>query len=126
MNGVVRRDERTRNPASPNARSQVLRAWKWKKPKLNAQKFATTGAQKAELEVNLAVLDMDKDRSGAKRTFDSYKGTTPEALVNLGIILDLEGDSRGALDAWQDAQKRGVGGKVRDWIEAKKKILGSK
>lgn len=92
----------------------------------NAQKFATTGAQKAELEVNLAVLDMDKDRSGAKRTFDSYKGTTPEALVNLGIILDLEGDSRGALDAWQDAQKRGVGGKVRDWIEAKKKILGSK
>jgi hypothetical protein len=49
----------------------------------------------------------------------------PEALVNMGILADREGDSKAAYDLWSQARGRGArGGRLDEWIDTKKRLFG--
>ena len=50
----------------------------------------------------------------------------PEALINLGIAYDRQGEPTKALDAWRRARRAGVGfAPLGDWIDAKERIYGA-
>jgi hypothetical protein len=49
----------------------------------------------------------------------------PEALVNLGILADRDGDARAAYDQWVAAKARGARTpRLDEWIDAKKRLFG--
>jgi hypothetical protein len=49
----------------------------------------------------------------------------PEALINLGILADREGDTKAAYDHWVQARTRGArGGRLEEWIDTKKRLFG--
>jgi hypothetical protein len=78
-----------------------------------------------ELDHNLAVLDLEDGRlEAAARAFDQLGARPPEALVNLGIVRDREGESKKALDLYRRALDRGARAPhLRDWIDVKERVF---
>jgi tetratricopeptide (TPR) repeat protein len=91
----------------------------------NAQKAAgqvKDEGRKRELQHNLAVLDLAAGKTAqAKQQFEQLGARPPEALVNLGLIYERQGDIQRALQLWQQS---GRGGKIREWIDATRRFLG--
>ncbi|HTM20991.1 MAG TPA: tetratricopeptide repeat protein, partial [Kofleriaceae bacterium] len=90
-----------------------------------AGKYATSADAKKRINHNKAVLKMGSKPNPALRAeFASMGGDPPEALVNKGIMLDREGKSKEAYDAWVQAKAKGArGAKVSDWIATKKRLF---
>jgi tetratricopeptide (TPR) repeat protein len=80
-----------------------------------------------ELDHNLAVIDLFFGRvPAAEKVFQAVVSRVPEALVNLGIIRDRQGDGRGALEQYRRASERGVRSpKLKEWIDVKERLWGS-
>jgi tetratricopeptide (TPR) repeat protein len=91
----------------------------------NAQKAAVgvkDDVRKRDLQHNLAVLDLASGKTAqAKQQLEQLGARPPEALVNLGLIYEKQGDIQRALQLWQQS---GRGGKVREWIDATRRFLG--
>jgi hypothetical protein len=65
---------------------------------------------------------MDK---GSIRAFEEMNGSPPEALVNLGILYDQQGQAEKAYDTWVKARAKGATApNLTKWIDAKKRIFG--
>jgi tetratricopeptide (TPR) repeat protein len=91
----------------------------------SASKVLAKG-DKRELEHNLAVIDLTTGKSQqAERVFDAL-GTRPcEALVNLGILRDRQGESKKALDLYKRAKACGARTpKLAEWIDVKERLFG--
>ena len=87
-----------------------------------ADKYATDRESKKVIEHNRAVLNLGKAKA---RTFTSMSGDPPEALCNLGILYDRDGDYKKAYDAWVQARSRNARcPRLDDWISSKKRIFG--
>jgi tetratricopeptide (TPR) repeat protein len=79
----------------------------------------------ARLGHNKAVLEMDRNPDGARAALRRFSDRVPEALVNLGILAERDGDAKAAYDLWVQARSRGArAGRLDDWIEAKKRLFG--
>ncbi len=86
----------------------------------SADKYAT-GEIKRRTSMDRMVLDLARADIRALEAF----GSSPiEALVNLGIVYDLRGRHKEALDAWQRARGRVQVRDLQRWIDAKKRIHG--
>jgi tetratricopeptide (TPR) repeat protein len=101
----------------------------WKAGKQSAASSALTSAgkyadadAKKRVTNNKAVLNMNKSDIG---TFEGLGASPPEALVNLGILLDQAGKPKDAYEAWVKAKAKGANARdLQKWIEAKKRIYG--
>jgi len=90
----------------------------------SAEKYAA-GGSKRDIDHNRAVLNMSKNPSAAATAFANMNGSPPESLVNLGIVLDMQGKPQEAYQAWARAKSKGVRARnLDDWIDAKKRIFG--
>ncbi|MCE9580399.1 MAG: tetratricopeptide repeat protein [Deltaproteobacteria bacterium] len=80
-----------------------------------------------ELAHNQAVVELASGRTAAAiPVLERLAGRVPEALVNLGIAYDRQGEPQKALEAWRRARKAGVGfAALGDWIAAKERIYGA-
>ena len=77
------------------------------------------------IEHNQAVLDIERNAAAAKAALSRMTERIPEALVNLGIIAERDGDSRAAYDDWVSARARGARTpRLEDWIDSKKRLFG--
>jgi tetratricopeptide (TPR) repeat protein len=77
------------------------------------------------IDHNQAALDLERAPGAAKTAFQRLSEKIPEALINLGIIAEREGDPRGAYDYWVQARAHGArGGRLDEWIDAKKRLFG--
>ncbi len=86
----------------------------------SADKYAT-GEIKRRTGMDRLALDLPRVDP---RTLEAL-GTSPiEALVNLGIVFDLRGRHKEALEAWQRARGRVQVRDLQRWIDAKKRIHG--
>jgi tetratricopeptide (TPR) repeat protein len=92
-----------------------------------AQKVPAKGAHR-DLDNNLAALDLVNGRTvPAERVFEALGGSPPEALVNLGIVKDRQGDPRRALELYKRAQDKGARApKLKEWIDVKERLLGAR
>ena len=91
----------------------------------SASKVQAKG-DKRELEHNLAVIDLFSGKAAqAEKMFDAL-GTRPcEALVNLGILRDRQGESKKALDLYKQAKACGARApKLGEWIDVKERLFG--
>jgi tetratricopeptide (TPR) repeat protein len=89
-----------------------------------AEAVARTGGD-AKLSHNKAVLDMDRNPDGSRATLRRLADRVPEALVNLGILAERDGDAKAAYDFWVQARSRGARtARLDEWIEAKKRLFG--
>jgi tetratricopeptide (TPR) repeat protein len=81
--------------------------------------------ERRELDNNLAVVEMLEGKSGAaEKTFEELGQRPPEALVNLGILADRQGDSKRALELYKKGNDRGARApKLREWIDVKERLL---
>ncbi len=87
---------------------------------------AKAGADKRELEHNVAVIDLFSGKAPqAERVFDAL-GTRPcEARVNLGILRDRQGESKKALEFYKQAKACGARTpKLAEWIDVKERLFG--
>ncbi|MBI4509488.1 MAG: tetratricopeptide repeat protein [Deltaproteobacteria bacterium] len=83
------------------------------------------GDRKHAIDHNLAVLAMAKRGGTTRKALEKLADRIPEALVNLGILLDREGDVERAYELWKRAQEKGVRSTdLAQWIDAKRRILG--
>jgi hypothetical protein len=91
---------------------------------LNNAKHAP-GKSSRILDHNLAVIDLHEGKfQSAEKSFESLGGKPPEALLNLGIIKDHDGDSVKALELYKSARDKGAkGGALREWISSMEKLL---
>jgi tetratricopeptide (TPR) repeat protein len=91
----------------------------------NASKVQSK-ADRHELDNNLAAIDLFYGRIPmAEKVFQAVSAKVPEALVNLGIIKDRQGDGKAALDYYRRAQDRGVkSAKLKEWIDVKVRLWG--
>ena len=80
-----------------------------------------------ELAHNLAVLDVAEGRHAAAiAALTRLAPAVPEALINLGVAHDKQGDGAAALAAWRAARKAGARfALLDDWIAAKERIWGA-
>ena len=77
-----------------------------------------------ELKHNLAVIELaGGDVSGAKGVLEKMGNNPREASVNLGLILERQGNTKGALDLWRRSGSRLA--KVRGWIDVTERFLGT-
>lgn len=91
-----------------------------------AQRVVGKGEHRS-LDHNLAVLELSDGRLGtAERAFEQLGSRPPEALLNLGILRDRQGDARKALELYRKASERGVRNpKLKEWIDIKERLLAS-
>jgi hypothetical protein len=109
--------------------NEMIAYEQWKNGKGSAATAALTAAAKyadgdakKRITNNKAVLEMGK---GQMSVFEGLGASPPEALVNLGILLDQQGKAKEAYDAWVKAKAKGAGGKdLQKWIDSKKRIYG--
>jgi tetratricopeptide (TPR) repeat protein len=101
---------------------QIAQARKY----LATAKAANARAGGDELAHDLAVLDLAEGRTAdAIGQLERLSGKVPEALVNLGLAYEKQGDQAKALDAWRRARKLGVRfAPLGDWIDSKERIYG--
>jgi tetratricopeptide (TPR) repeat protein len=80
-----------------------------------------------ELAHNQAVLELASGKAAAAiPVLERLAPRVPEALVNLGIAYDRQGEPQKALEAWRKARKAGVGfAALAEWIAAKERIYGA-
>lgn len=89
---------------------------------LLADRAAAAADIKRRVAMDRAALSLNKSDLPAMTAFAQ---TTPEALVNLGILYDQAGRPKEAYEAWQRARARGVMTRdLQKWIDAKKRIYG--
>jgi tetratricopeptide (TPR) repeat protein len=89
----------------------------------DARRYAKSEA-KALLEHNLAVLDVTTRPDAARSALLRLAERVPEALVNLGILYDSNGDAENAYEIWKQAKARGVKvPELDDWLEAKRRFF---
>jgi hypothetical protein len=87
----------------------------------SAAKYAG-GDVKKRVTNNRAVLDMGR---GQLNVFEGLGAQPPEAMINLGILLDQQGKAKEAYDTWVRAKARGASSRdLQKWIDAKKRIYG--
>ncbi|HEY3352544.1 MAG TPA: tetratricopeptide repeat protein [Polyangia bacterium] len=86
------------------------------------------GARGSSLEHNLAVIDLVEGRGAqAARTFESLGGRPAEALMNLGIHYDRQGEPQKALEMYRKAADRGVrAARLKGWIDVKERLFGGR
>jgi hypothetical protein len=87
---------------------------------VTAEKYAT-GEAKRRIQHDRSALTLTRNDA---RTFEALAGNPVEALVNLGIVYDLLGRHRQALDLWLRARGRVQVRDLQKWIDAKKRIHG--
>jgi len=87
--------------------------------------------RRATLDHNQVVIDAERSpaakNDAARSALSRFTDRVPEALVNLGILADRDGDARAAYDYWVQARSRGarpVGIRLDEWIESKKRLFG--
>src|SRR5262249_44164878 len=92
---------------------------------LRAAARAPANTERRDLDHNLAVLDLNQGLvRAAERVFEQLGGKPAEALVNLGIVRDRQGDSKKALELYRRAQERGARApKLKEWIDVKERLL---
>jgi tetratricopeptide (TPR) repeat protein len=84
-----------------------------------------TAERRVSVEHNQTVLDIDRNPAAAKGALARLTDRIPEALVNLGILADREGDAKGAFDYWSQAKNRGARSpKLDEWIDTKRRLFG--
>ncbi|MBA3465052.1 MAG: tetratricopeptide repeat protein [Deltaproteobacteria bacterium] len=93
---------------------------------LNSARTANSRVGTDEVAHNIAVIDLaDGNIDSAIAQLERIAPKVPEALVNLGIAYERQGDPVKALDAWRRARKAGVRfAPLTDWIESKERIYG--
>jgi hypothetical protein len=75
-------------------------------------------------------LERQRDRhrgslGAGRRSFEAFGSNPPEALVNLGICHDDDGDGARALALWRAAQAQGLHlRELAGWIDRKERLLG--
>ena len=91
----------------------------------SASKVQAKG-DKRELEHNLAVIDSVRGQGAAGGAVFDALGTRPcEALVNLGILRDRQGESKKALELYKQARACGARSpKLAEWIDVKERLFG--
>ena len=68
---------------------------------------------------------MDRNPDGSRATLRRLADRVPEALVNLGILAERDGDAKAAYDYWCAARSKGARtSRLDEWIEAKKRLFG--
>lgn len=78
------------------------------------------------LLANLAALDADGKPDAARRALEALGGNPPEALVNLGVLLDREGKPLDAYRVWKQARDQGARTpQLGGWIANLERLLGS-
>ncbi|MSP63280.1 MAG: tetratricopeptide repeat protein [Myxococcales bacterium] len=79
-----------------------------------------------ELDHNLAVIEVTEGRYvAAEKQFEELGTRPPEAAVNLGILVDRQGDAKRALELYKRGAERGARApKLREWIDVKERLLG--
>jgi tetratricopeptide (TPR) repeat protein len=81
--------------------------------------------KRAAIDHNTAVLEMDRAAANARAALSRLVDRVPEALVNLGILAEREGDTKAAYDDWSQARARGARTPHLDeWIDTKKRLFG--
>lgn len=92
---------------------------------LHAAARAHDKSERRELDHNLAVLDLNDGLVRlAERVFDQLGAKPAEALVNLGIVRDRQGDGKKALELYRRGQERGARApKLKEWIDVKERLL---
>jgi tetratricopeptide (TPR) repeat protein len=93
---------------------------------LRAASKIQSKADRHELDHNLAVIDLFYGRIPlAEKVFQAVSAKVPEALCNLGIIKDRQGDGKAALDYYKRCFDRGVrNAKVKEMIDVKERLWG--
>jgi tetratricopeptide (TPR) repeat protein len=93
----------------------------------NAAQMAAKGGKgdRRNLDHNLAVIDIVQGKTGpAEKALEELGQRPPEALVNLGILADRQGDGKRALELYKKAVDRGAHApKLREWIDVKERLL---
>jgi tetratricopeptide (TPR) repeat protein len=88
----------------------------------SAARYAKRGGE-LERRLGMNKLALALTRNDA-RALEQLGGNPVEALVNLGIVYEMLGRPRQALDAWQRARGRAAVRDLQKWIDAKKRIYG--
>ncbi len=85
------------------------------------------GKDLRELENNLAVIDTTEGHYvAAEKKFEELGARPPESMVNLGILVDREGDARRALELYRRGAEHGAHApRLREWIDVKERLLSS-
>jgi hypothetical protein len=93
---------------------------------LATAKKAETRAGADEIAHDVAVLDIaDGKLDAAAAALEKLAPKLPEALVNLGVVADKQGDGAAALSYWRSAREAGARfAQLDDWIAAKQRIFG--
>jgi hypothetical protein len=71
---------------------------------------------------NTAAIALYRGDLRARADLERMGAHPPEALVNLGLLAERQGDLIKAVQLWQLS---GHAGKVREWIEAARRFLGT-
>ncbi len=90
----------------------------------NASKVPAKGERRT-LDHNMAVIDLQAGRLAvAERVLEGLNGRPAEALVNLGILRDRQGDAKRALDLYRKALEKGAHApKLKEWIDIKERLF---
>lgn len=119
---------------APRLRELLAGTWEsiaydqWRAGQLGAAKRALDSADKyatGEIKRRTGMDRLALDLPRADPRLLEALGSSPiEALVNLGIVYDLRGRHKEALEAWQRARGRVQVRDLQRWIDAKKRIHG--
>jgi len=119
---------------APRLRELLAGTWEaiaydqWRAGQLGAARRALDSADKYAIgdikrRTGMDRLALDLGRADP-RTLEALGSSPIEALVNLGIVYDLRGRHKEALDVWQRARGRVQVRDLQRWIDAKKRIHG--
>jgi cytochrome c-type biogenesis protein CcmH/NrfG len=88
----------------------------------SADKYAKAGGEiKRRIGMDRIALALSRNDV---RALEQLGNNPAEALVNLGIIYDLLGRPKDALEVWQRARGRVQVRDLQKWIDAKKRVYG--
>jgi lipopolysaccharide biosynthesis regulator YciM len=88
----------------------------------SADKYAKPGGEiKRRIGMDRTALALTKSDV---RSLEQLGNNPVEALVNLGIVYEMLGRPKDALDAWQRARGRVQVRDLQKWIDAKKRVYG--
>lgn len=111
-----------------NAADEAYRAGKLARAERHLRQARRAGGRAGELELELnelAVRIASGDTEGVVPRLESLASELPEALLHLGVALELGGDPEAALEAWRRAKRAGVKhSKLDAWIAAKERLWG--
>jgi tetratricopeptide (TPR) repeat protein len=90
-----------------------------------AYKVPAKGETKS-IQHNLLAVDvaLGRNLAATEKSLEGMGGRPGESLCNIGVIKDRQGDGRGALQYYERCLERVRNGKVKDWIDTKRKWWG--